>query len=114
MSHHQPGTDLLRGPLEPQPPIHLVMQPPTPHEFVFLRPDPLRITTILRPNHPIPVRATIPLDLPRNRRMMPIQHSADITRRIPLGNTAGNLLPLLNIQRRKSAHNTLAHRSTKP
>jgi len=39
---------------------------------------------------------------------------ADITRRIPLGNTAGNLLPLLNIQRWKSAHNTLAHRSTKP
>src|SRR5450755_3507601 len=68
------------------------MQPPTRHEFVFLRPDPLRITTILRPDHPTPVRATIPLDLPRNRRMMPIQHSADITRRIPLGNTAGNLL----------------------
>jgi len=29
--------------------------------------------------------------------MMPIQQSADVTRRIPLGDTAGNLLPLLNI-----------------
>ena len=28
---------------------------------------------------------------------MPIQQSADVTRRIPLGDTAGNLLPLLNL-----------------
>jgi len=46
--------------------------------------------------------------------MMPIQQSADVTRRIPLGNTARNLLPLLNIYLRKSAHSALAYRSTNP
>ena len=114
MNHDEPGTDLLRGPFDLQSPIHLVVQPPARHELVFLRPRPLRIATFLRPNNPVRVWAAIPLDLPRNRRMMPIQQSADVTRRIPLGNTAGNLLPLLNIQLRKSAHSTLAHRSTNP
>src|SRR5664280_1393010 len=106
MSHHEPGTDLLRRPFPGQSTVHLVMQPPGRHELVLPGRAPLRITTILRTNNPIRIRTAIPLDLPRNRRMMTTRQPPDITRRIPLRDTSGNQLPLLNNQCRKSAHTT--------
>src|SRR5664279_629945 len=114
MSHHEPGTDLLRRPFPCQPTVHLVMQPPGRHELVFPGSRPLRITTILRTNNPIRIRTTIPLDLLRNRRVMTTREPPDITRRIPLRDTSGNQLPLLNNQCRKSAHPAPCPSSTKP
>src|SRR5664279_4621102 len=106
MSHHEPGTDLLRRPIPGQSTVHLVMQPPGRHELVLPGSRTQRITTILRTNNPIRISTAIPLDLPRNRRMMATRHPPDITRRIPLRDTSGNQLPLLNNPCRKSAHRT--------
>src|SRR5664280_1045156 len=76
MSHHEPGTDLLRRPFPGQSTVHLVMQPPGRHELVLPGSRTLRITTTLRTNDPIRIRTAIPLDLPRNRRMMANPSSA--------------------------------------